>query len=179
VRRFLEIEPAGRAGFVAVRFLARGAYLFFDRPLSEVAAGVVDLKDVWRDHASEWTERISAARDMEARVCFIERALLSLFRENGRTDPAVDHGLQLIEASGGQIRVRELAAAIGVSTRHLTRQFQRAVGLSPKEFGRISRFLSSVRLLAEGSHRSLMDVALASGFYDQATSTTSSVSLRA
>jgi len=38
MKRFLEIEPAGRAGFVAVRFLARGAYLFFHRPLSEVAA---------------------------------------------------------------------------------------------------------------------------------------------
>src|SRR5262245_30200081 len=39
MRRFLEIEPHGRAGFVAVRFLAQGAYLFFHRPLSEVAAG--------------------------------------------------------------------------------------------------------------------------------------------
>jgi len=168
MRRFLEIEPAGRAGFVAVRFHARGAYLFFHRPLSEVAAGVVDLEHLWRDRAREWTERVALAPDMAARVSLIEGALLGLLRENGRTDRAVDRGLQLIEASGGEIRVAELAAEIGVSCRHLTRQFQRAVGLSPKECGRITRFLRALKLLGEGNHRSLMDIALACGFFDQA-----------
>src|SRR5512134_4181256 len=59
MRRFLDIEPAGRAGFVAVRFRARGAYLFFHRPLSEVAAGVVDLEDLWGAPARDWSERIA------------------------------------------------------------------------------------------------------------------------
>jgi transcriptional regulator GlxA family with amidase domain len=168
MKRFLEIEPAGRAGFVAVRFHARGAYLFFHRPLSEVAAGVVDLEDLWRARAREWTERVALANSLAARVRLIEEALLALLRENGRTEPAVDRALRLIEASGGQVRVNELAAEIGVSCRHLTRQFQRAVGLSPKEFGRISRFLHALRLLSGGNHRSLTDVALECGFFDQA-----------
>jgi len=168
MRRFLEIEPAGRAGLVAVRFLARGAYLFFHRPLSEVAAGVVDLDDLWRARAREWTERIALANGMAARVRLIEQRLLALLRENGRTEPSVDRALQLIEASRGQVRVNDLAAEIGVSCRHLARQFQRAVGLSPKEFGRISRFLHALQLLSGGSHRALTDVALECGFFDQA-----------
>ena len=168
MRRFLEIQPAGRAGFVAVRFHARGAYLFFHRPLSQVAAGVVDLEDLWRARGREWTERIALANGMAARVRFIERALLSLLRANGRTEPAINRALQLIEGSRGQLRVSDLAAEIGVSCRHLTRQFQRAVGLSPKEFGRISRFLHALQLLTAGNHRSLTDVALECGFFDQA-----------
>jgi AraC-like DNA-binding protein len=168
MKRFLEIEPSGRAGFVAVRFHARGAYLFFHRPLSEVAAGVVDLEDLWPDRAREWTERVALARSMAARVALIEAALVGLLSQNGRTDPAVDRGLALIEASAGQVRVTELAAQIGVSCRHLSRQFQRAVGLSPKEFGRVSRFLRALRLLEDGHRRSLSDVALACGFSDQA-----------
>jgi AraC-like DNA-binding protein len=168
MRRFLEIEPAGRAGFVAVRFLARGAYLFFHRPLSEVAAGVVDLEDLWSDRAREWTERIALAPDLPARIRLLEGALLGLLAGNGRTDPAVDRALQLIGGSGGQIRVARLAAEIGVSERHLTRQFQRAVGLSPKEFARISRFLRALELLDRGGPGSLADVALACGFFDQA-----------
>jgi AraC-like DNA-binding protein len=167
MKRFLEIQPAGRAGFVAVRFHARGAYLFFHRPLSEVAAGVVDLEDLWPARGREWTERIALAPGMEARLRLIEEALLAQLCENGRTDPAVDRGLQLIEASGGQIRVAQLAAQIGVSCRQLTRGFQRAVGLSPKEFGRIHRFLHALELLGRG-HESLADVALACGFFDQA-----------
>ena len=62
----------------------------------------------------------------------------------------------------------ELAAEIGVSCRHLTRQFQRAVGLSPKEFGRISRFLHALQLVGGGNHRSLTEIALDCGFFDQA-----------
>jgi AraC-like DNA-binding protein len=168
MKRFLEIEPAGRAGLVAVRFLVRGAYLFFHRPLSEVAAGVVDLEDLWPTRAGEWTERIALAKNMAERVRFIEQALLGLLCENGRTEPAVDRALVLIEASKGRIRVDELADEIGVSCRHLTRQFQRAVGLSPKELGRITRFLHVLQLLSNGNSRSLTDAALESGYFDQA-----------
>jgi AraC-like DNA-binding protein len=168
MKRFLEIEPTGRAGLIAVRFYARGAYLFFHRPLHEVAAGVVDLEDLWRARAREWTERIALASGMNARLRFIEQALLSLLRSNGRTDPAVDRALHLIEARHGQVRVSDLAAEIGVSCRHLSRQFQRAVGVSPKEYGRIKRFLHALELLTREGPRSLMDVALDSGFYDQA-----------
>jgi len=168
MKRFLEIEPAGRAGFVAVRFLARGAHLFFHRPLSEVAAGVVDLEDLWRARAREWTERIALAPSMPARLRIVEGFLLGLLRENGRTDPAVDRGLELIEASAGQIRAGGLAAEIGVSSRHLTRQFQRAVGVSPKEFARIRRFLRALEVLTERNHGALADVALTCGFSDQA-----------
>ena len=168
MKRFLEIEPAGRAGFVAVRFLARGAYLFFHRPLSEVAAGVVDLEDLWRTRAQEWTERIALAKNMAERVRFLEQALFGLLSENGRTEPAVDRALALIEASRGRFRVEELADDIGVSCRHLTRQFQRTVGLSPKEFGRVARFLHALQLLSNGNGRSFTDVALQSGYFDQA-----------
>jgi len=168
MRRFLEIQPAGRVGFVAVRFHARGAYLFFHRPLSEVAAGVVDLENLWQKPAREWTERIALARGMAARLRLIEESLLALLRANGRPDPAVDRALQLIAANGGQTPVAELAAGLGVSCRHLTRQFQRAVGLSPKEFGRVSRFLHALRLLSGGNHRSLTETALECGYFDQA-----------
>jgi AraC-like DNA-binding protein len=168
MRRFLEIEPMGRAGFVAVRFHARGAYLFFRRPLHEVAAGVVDVEDLWRDRAREWTERIAAAKAMPERLRVIEQALVGLLRENGRTDRAVDRALQIIEGSRGRLRVSDLAAEIGVSDRHLSRQFRRAVGLGPKEFARITRFLRSLELVMAAGRRPLADVAVDCGYYDQA-----------
>ena len=168
MKRFLEIEPAGRAGFVAVRFRARGAYLFFHRPLREVAAGVVDLEDLWGAQAREWTERVALANGVAARVRFIEKTLLALLGTNGRTEPAVDRALEIIDGCRGQVRVSDLAGEIGVSCRHLTRLFERAVGVSPKEFGRISRFLHALRLLTAAGQRSLTDVALDCGFFDQA-----------
>jgi AraC-like DNA-binding protein len=168
MRRFLEIAPEGRAGLLAVRFHARGAYLFFQRPLSEVAAGVVDLRDLWRSRAAEWTERIALARDMTVRVRCVEQALLSVLRAGARTRPAVDEALRRIEGARGQVRIDRLAREIGVSNRQLSREFQCAVGLTPKEFGRVARFLHALERLTAGRHAALADLAQDCGYYDQA-----------
>jgi len=168
MKRFLEIEPAGQMGLIAIRFYARGAYLFFQRPPSEVAAGIVDLEDIWKDRASELTERIALAIDMAARVRLIEEMLLALLSHNGHHDRTVDRCLQLIETNCGQLNVARLAADLGVSNRQLTRRFQHTVGLSLKEYARVSRFLHALRCLSGHQHRSLTETALACGYFDQA-----------
>jgi AraC-like DNA-binding protein len=168
MKRFLEIAPAGRAGFVAIRFSARGAYLFFPRSLTRIADGVVDLIEVCKARADEWTERVASSRGMPARVHIVEEALLELLRENGRYDRMVDRCLQLIEATAGQSSIAQLASEIGASTRQLTRRFQNAVGVSPKEFSRVSRFLYALRYLRERKHLTLTETALACGYFDQA-----------
>ena len=168
MKRFLEIEPAGRMGLIAVRFLARGAYLFFHRPLNEVAAGIVDLEDIWKERAHELTERIALARGMTERVRIIEEALIGLLAKNGHFDRTVDRCLQLIDAEHGQMNVAQLAANLGVSNRQLTRRFQHTVGLSPKEFARVSRFLHVIRCLSDHEPRTLTETAIACGYFDQA-----------
>lgn len=168
MKRFLEIEPAGRIGLIAIRFRARGAYLFFQRPLSEVAAGIVGLEDIWKEQASELTERIATTDGMEARVRIIEEALLWLLSKTDRYNHTVEEGLRLIAANRGQLNVAQLAAHLGVSNRNLTRRFQHAVGLSPKEFARVSRFLNVIRCLSDREPPSLTEIALGCGYYDQA-----------
>ena len=169
MKRFLEIEPVGRMGLIAVRFLARGAYLFFQRPLNEVAAGIVDLDDIWKGRAHELTERIALASGMTERVQIIEEVLLDKLAKNGRFDRTVDRCLQLIEAERGQMNVAQLAAHLGVSNRQLSRRFQHTVGLSPKEFARVSRFLNVIRCLNDREPRTtLTETAIACGYFDQA-----------
>jgi AraC-like DNA-binding protein len=168
MKRFLEIEPAGRMGIIAVRFLARGAYLFFRRPLNEVAAGIVDLEDIWKERAHELMERIALAPGMTERVAIIEETLLGLLAQNGRYDWIVDRCLQLIDAERGQINVADLAVGLGLSNRQLTRRFQHTVGLCPKEYARVSRFLHVVRCLSDHEPRTLTDTAVTCGYFDQA-----------
>jgi len=168
MKRFLEIAPVGRIGFIAIRFYSRGAYLFFPRLLNQVAAEVVDLTEVWKKRANEWADRVALARGMRTRVRIVEEALLTSLRENGRYDPMVDRCLSLIEASAGQLTAAKLASEIGASSRQLTRRFQNAVGVSPKEFCRVSRFLYVLRYLRERKHHTLTETALACGYFDQA-----------
>lgn len=168
MREFLEIEPAGRMGLIAVRFHARGAYRFFSTPLSAVAAALVELEEFCGERAGEWTERIGLARGMAVRVRIVEDMLLDALREKDRADRAVDRCLQLIEAAGGQVRVAQLASELGLCARQLSRRFENAVGVSPKEFARVSRFLHGVRRLRASRDETLTETALQCGYFDQA-----------
>jgi AraC-like DNA-binding protein len=167
IKRFLEIAPAGRMGFVAARFTARNAYRFFPGKFHEVSDGVVDLASVWKKDAEEWTERVALARGgTNERVQIVQQALVGAFCD--REDRLVDRCLQLTEARGGQSSVAQLVSEIGTSSRQLTRRFQNAVGISPKEFARVSRFLCALRYLRDGKHETLTETAHACGYFDQA-----------
>jgi AraC-like DNA-binding protein len=167
MRRFLEIRPAGQTGFVAVRLYAHGAYRFFPRSLNDVAAGVVDLPEVWRKRGKEWTDRVASARGMQRRVQVIEQALMGALCRYGQKDPTVDRCLNLIALGDGQWSVVRLAEEIGLSSRHLNRRFQGAVGMSPKEFSRVRRFLSALPRL-KNRKETLTEIAVACGYFDQA-----------
>ena len=168
MKNFLEIEPAGRMGLIAVRFHARGAYRFFSTPLSAVTAALVELEELWGKRAGPWTEQIVVASGMAARVRIVEETLLAALREKDRSDRAVDRCLRLIEAADGQVRVAQLASELGLCTRQLNRRFENRVGVSPKEFARVSRFLTGLRRLRASKHRSLTETALECGYFDQA-----------
>jgi AraC-like DNA-binding protein len=168
MKRFLEIEPAGRMGLIAVRFRACGAYLFIPHSLRAIADEVVDLREVWTEHAGEWTERVALARGWEQRLRIIEEALLETLHSNGHRDQVVDRCLQLIASNFGQLSVTKLAAELGVTNRQLLRRFESAVGVSPKEFSRVSRFLHALGHLKKGTHCTLTETALECGYFDQA-----------
>jgi AraC-like DNA-binding protein len=73
----------------------------------------------------------------------------------------------LIEA-GGTVGTDELARRFSLSSRHVTRLCRRAVGLSPKQLGRVVRFQSALRALAGSPTRRLAELAAAHGYFDQA-----------
>jgi AraC-like DNA-binding protein len=168
MKRFMEIEPCEASGFVAVRFHARGAYLFFPQPLTEFTNFVVPLAEIWKNRADEYTERVALARGMSARVRIVEELLLEALRENGRRDCAVEHCVQLIQTIKEPIAVRELASTIGLSTRELARRFQSVVGMTPKEFLRVNRFIRAARRLRKRTDPSLTETAYECAYFDQA-----------
>lgn len=62
----------------------------------------------------------------------------------------------------------EMAPLLGASSRQLARRFDATVGVSPKEFSRVTRFLRAVRKLDQGGHVTLTETALECGYFDQA-----------
>jgi AraC-like DNA-binding protein len=168
MNQFIEISPRGRIGFVAVRFHAHGAYRFLPGSLKAVATEVVDAVHVWKDWITEWAERIALASTMRSRVTIVEQMLLASLERSRPQDIVVDRCLELIQNHAGELRVARLACEIGASTRQLNRRFENAIGISPKEFSRMTRFIYALRQLRGSGCQTLTDIAVASGYFDQA-----------
>ena len=64
--------------------------------------------------------------------------------------------------------IRDLAATIGITQKHLITLFDKFVGLKPKLFERICKFQSVLKTIEVGRTVQWTDVALACGYYDQA-----------
>jgi AraC-like DNA-binding protein len=168
MKHFLEIEPSGASGFVAVRFHARGAYLFLRSPLTEITNSIVPLKEIWNSRANEYSERVALARAKSARVRIVEEMLLEALRENGKRDCAIERCVHLIQSATEPISVTELASTLGLSSRQLTRRFQNAIGMTPKEFVRVNRFVRAGRRMREHPDSSLTETAYECAYFDQA-----------
>lgn len=168
MKNFIEIEPNGKIGMISIRFSAQGAYHFFGMPMKEIANGIVDLKLIWNNLAKEIEERIVESTNTEQRIQKIQHYLLAQLHKNGKADLTVDYCLNLIYSSKGQIRVEDLSFKTGISNRQLVRKFNMSIGLSPKEFTRIIKFIGSLDYIKSNRETNLAEAANHCGYYDQA-----------
>jgi AraC-like DNA-binding protein len=86
--------------------------------------------------------------------------------------PEVGWAWRQLLASGGTVRIADLAAQTGWSGRYLAARFRTEIGLTPKAAARVIRFSRARRLLLEnvagGRGPGLAGLAAACGYFDQA-----------
>lgn len=72
-----------------------------------------------------------------------------------------------IEQTSGQIRIQELEAQTGYSTRYIRKVFHEYLGLSPKTFCKIVQFQKVIDEMNHNSCKKMLDVSADMGYYDQ------------
>jgi AraC-like DNA-binding protein len=168
MKSFMQIQSHGKTGLIAVRFSALGAYHFFGMPMKEIVNREAGLRNVWQGLAAEVEERIYHAVNTQQRSQIIQSYLqLQLYR-NGYIDKGIEFCVNEIKSTKGQISVERLADKVGISNRQLVRRFDKCIGLSPKEFIRITKFISSLDIINQSKNKSLTEIGFESGYYDQA-----------
>jgi len=168
MKSFMKIQARGKTGLIAVRFSAPGAYHFFGIPMKEIANAETGLKNLWKDIAPQIEERIFLANTTQQRAQIIQTYLKAQLSRNGYLDKGVEFCVNEIKHTKGQISVDSLVDKAGISNRQLARRFDKYIGLSPKEFIRISKFIGSLDMMNYAKGKSLTDIAIDSGYYDQA-----------
>ena len=150
-----------------VDFKPGGAYPFLHLPLSELHNDIVPMELIWGNQAAEIRERLYNTQTIQARFVLLEQWLLARLDEIPDGLSAVQYALLQIDQNHGSLPIRDLAEEVGMSHNHLTRQFQRLVGGTPKEVARIYRFKYTLSNLARTQSIDWGDVAWQAHYYDQ------------
>jgi AraC-like DNA-binding protein len=81
-------------------------------------------------------------------------------------NPFLSKVLWDVKTRNGIITVHELAKNNVISGRQLERKFRHYLGISPKEYINFVRYQFAIDQIRNNSHKSLLDVAFSTGYYD-------------
>lgn len=159
------VELDGRSEYLGVRFRTGQAPQLSELSPLELTNAHAELTSLGGVSLDELSERLAAARDLPARQAIIEELI--------RDAPPLardDRGrwaASLVEARRGQLRVDDLAEALGLSARTLERLCLQQLGVGPKRLTRLVRLRHVLVRLQAGDFGTLADLAQACGYADQ------------
>lgn len=165
ITQALDLKLPAAGDYFGVRFYPGALRHLFRVDINEIGNRVVDC-DFLPSPFVEWLhEAIYQYSSFSSRAKICDQWLLKQLEQ--QPIHAFDRALASIYKSCGNIKIaQDLAAYVGVSSRHLNRLFQQHTGLSTKSFAQVVRFQYASRYLFERPENSLK-VALKTGYFDQ------------
>jgi AraC-like DNA-binding protein len=145
---------------------------FFEGSALDFSGRSVSLDAVWGFRARLLLDQLRDERSAWKRLGILEATLTNIWHEgDGRRrplHPTVMHALRVFHVDPNITRVGHLSREVGWSRRWLTHVFAESVGMTPKRYCRLLRFQHVARQVASGKPIEWVELAIASGFSDQA-----------
>lgn len=115
-------------------------------------------------------EGIWSTTDFKMQIHVFMRSYMSIYHrvcpmENSSL--LVLHSSNMLIRSSGRISIEQISNNTGYTMRYIDKLFNQETGLSPKQFAKIIRFQAAVSALNEPYGRSLTEIALDLGYFDQ------------
>src|SRR5579884_3426909 len=132
------VDWPSRVQFFGVHFKPGGAAPFLPLPLSELHNQVVALDALWGQFAAEMRERLYDAPTIQAGFALFEQLLLDRLSWTPQGFDLVQYAIGEMTHHRGALSIRTLSEQLGISQNYLNTQFKRLIGISPKEFARLS-----------------------------------------
>lgn len=158
------IEHDGAQSGIQVQLSPLGARGLFGMPAGELAGLDADGTEVFGALASQVQERLASTTTWFGRFALLDQVLGSRLDLARVPAMQVCAAWQLLNRRAGQISTASIADEVGWSERHLARQFQIEVGLTPKVAARVIRFDRARRMLP---YHPGAEVAARCGYADQ------------
>ena len=157
--------PTGDVDLIGVRFKTGRAGAALRIPMWELQDQLIAASDVINgcDCLADDLRHVSLSKRLE----HLAAALASRLEQTASMN-AVDQALALIETTRGSVPIELIAKRVGISRRHLERQFRDHVGLGVKHVARITRIHAALEMLQQQPSMSGAEIAVECGYSDQA-----------
>jgi AraC-like DNA-binding protein len=154
---------------IGVDFKPGGAYPFLGPPAGELRDAHLPLETLWGIRAvDELRERLLRAQALEERCQILEEVLLAQLARPLERHPAVTLALRAFAAKPHGPVIARLTDQLALRHTRFIEVFRNEVGLSPKQYCRVRRFVTLVKRTWGEERPNWTQVALACGYYDQA-----------
>jgi len=165
-RPFVLVHPT-RCDTLGIVLRPAGAFALLAQPLWPLRELTVDARDLLDREVDDLFERCAGTRPVAARFAVVARWLSMRISRAAPPDPAIAWMAAEIERGGPAVRIGELRKTTGLAKKRLAVRFRERVGVGPKLYARLVRFVNVLEELRREPVR-LVDVALNAGYYDQA-----------
>jgi AraC-like DNA-binding protein len=145
-RKFIVIEARKQSSMLVVRFQPGGAEALLRQGVTELTDSVFALGDVIGTASISLRDRVLEADGAASRVTAAEGWLMEQAGWGDPVDPLIGYLSSRLGSPG--VRVRDLSAESGYTSRHVLYRFRHAVGVTPKQYARIQRFKQLLATLA-------------------------------
>jgi AraC-like DNA-binding protein len=157
---------AGNVDSFAIFLQPSALWSLFRVPTSLVMDTYYDTDDVLGRPVAELWDILMETPSFPERVKAAEMLLTRYVIAASSPTTATAAAASLVRR-GGRIAIHDLASTFNVSVRQMERSFVHEIGVTPKHFARIARFQTALDTRVQQPDRAWLDIATASGYYDQ------------
>lgn len=169
ITKVMHLLPATNFSILAVRFTPVGFSVFSSAQPAEFTAKEITVEGLWGNEGKELEEQVNTLGENEA-VQAVQQFFLLQLAKYGPVQSMwpISAIVKGIHADKGEKPVQYWAHEANLSERQFSRKFKNVVGISPKEYLKITRFNKVMAHFGKGSPESFAALAQQCGYYDQA-----------
>ncbi|OGU37285.1 MAG: hypothetical protein A2068_12645 [Ignavibacteria bacterium GWB2_35_6b] len=166
IKNYKLLKPSSNFSMIGIRFNPQGAHNFFEFPLYEIFSQTVDAEFIWGNETKELCERILSS-NLSQKIILLEKFLLKKFFVKKTSNNIIKTSLDFINNDKSIFTVEKLSTKLGISKRHIERNFKEHVGIPPKTFLKIRRLQNVFKHIQNKKQIDWLTLSYISGYYDQ------------
>lgn len=165
---FYQLSSNQKVGIFGVYFQPYAISLLANIPAYEMTSQNIEITEIFGKEGVFLEEQILNCKCTQERVDVITRFIESRIDNLSQNFKNTINTVRYLIMNDGNAKMQELLNSQFLSQRQFERNFKILTGFSPKYFSRIVRFEKSITTAYNNQQLSLTELALHSGYFDQA-----------